>query len=145
MPKPSPLPRKYASLVEEAQGNLRLIAQKAKVVLEHVETSPRLSPHMQTALREIETMAYRTALDLAEIEVAGGCDGCPSAPPMTRVQAHLLVLADMLERHAAEARQYASTPFADDAPVTLGNIGPEGQNRMAIRLEPNGKPDIIGR
>ncbi len=107
MPKPSPLPRKYASLVDEAQGNLRLIAQKARSVIVHVETNPRMAPHVQSSLREIETLAYRTALDLAEIEVAGGCDSCPSAPPLTTVQAHLLVLADTLEQHATAARQAA--------------------------------------
>lgn len=115
MPKPSPLPRKYASLVEESQANLRLIAQKVKAISAHLEANQRVSPHVQTALREIEALSYRTALDLAEIEVADGCDGCPSAPPLTMVQAHLLVLADTLERHAVAARQAARAPEDGDA------------------------------
>lgn len=119
MPKPSPLPRKYGSLIDDAQSSLRLIAQKAKAVLEHLETVPRVSAHMQTSLREIETLAYRTALDLAEVEVAGDCDGCPSAPPITQVQAHLLVLADTLERHAEAARQAAQGPVVDSGAMRI--------------------------
>lgn len=131
MPKPSPLPRKYASLVDEALSNLRLMAQKANGILAQLEASPRVSSHVQTALRELETLAYRTALDLAEIEVAGGCDGCPSAPPMTQVQAHLLVLADTLEQQAAAARLCAMAPLdgterptSSPSPLSMAKNGP---------------------
>ena len=135
MPKASPLPRKYASLVDEAQANLRLLAQKAKAVVAHLETHQRVSPHVQTSLHEIEAMAYRTALDLAEIEVANGCDGCPSAPPMTAVQAHLLVLADTLERHAAAARQVAlRRPHLDDGEAIQRDEMHIGPNATMIRL-----------
>jgi len=135
MPKPSPLPRKYAALVEESQANLRLIAQKVKAVLAHLEANQRVSPHVPTALREIEALSYRTALDLAEIEVANGCDGCPSAPPRTAVQAHLLVLADTLERHAAAARQAAlRQPYVRDGEVPEVDDAQIGRNGTTIRL-----------
>lgn len=135
MPKPSPLPRKYAALVEESQANLRLIAQKVKAVLAHLEANQRVSPHVPTALREIEALSYRTALDLAEIEVANGCDDCPSAPPRTAVQAHLLVLADTLERHAAAARQAAlRQPYVRDGEVPEVDDAQIGRNGTTIRL-----------
>lgn len=108
MTKANPLPRKYAAIVEQTQANLRLMAHKAGALLEQGRGDPQLPLHVQSALRDLETLAYRTALELWEIEVAGGCDGCPSAPPMTQVHAHLLVLADALERHAAAARHVAT-------------------------------------
>ena len=112
MPKASPLPRKYTSYIEDVQASLRLIAKKAKLVLENLESEHRPIPRMQNALREIETEAYRAALDLADIEIAGTCDVCPVAPPTTKLQAHLLILADALEQQATLARECAQPAAA---------------------------------
>lgn len=57
-----------------------------------------LDQRVQNALREIETEAYRPTLDLADIEIAETCDVCPLAPPTTKLQVHLIVLADVLEQ-----------------------------------------------
>jgi hypothetical protein len=82
-------------------------AKKAKLVLESLESEHRPIQRLQNVLREIETEAYRAALDLADIEIADTCDVCPVAPPTTKLQAHLLVLADVLEQQASLARECA--------------------------------------
>lgn len=121
MPKASPLPRKYTSYIEDAQSSLRLIAKKAKLVLDGLESEHRPIQRLQNALREIETEAYRAALDLAEIEIADTCDTCPVAPPTTKLQAHLIVLADVLEQQATLARECAQ-------PLAVAKIEPNGRS-----------------
>lgn len=108
MPVARPLPKKFLASLEDAQANLRLMAQRARLALEEVETQRRPMPQTQTVLREIEAVAYRLALDISRLEVAGTCDICPSAPATTTAQAHLLVLASELERQAELARQWAN-------------------------------------
>jgi len=107
MPLARALPRKYMSSLEEAQEHLGLIAQRARVALSEVEHGR--PPYQQTLviLRDIEASAYRVALELFQLEIASACDECPSAPPTTSAQIHLLVLAEEMERQAQLARQHA--------------------------------------
>ena len=112
MPKANPLPRKYTSYIEDVQTSLRLIAKKAKLVLDNLESEHRPIPRMQNTLREIATEAYRAALDLADIEIAATCDVCPVAPRTPKLQAHLLILADVLEQQASLARECAQPSVA---------------------------------
>ena len=107
MPAARPLPKKFLASLEEAQFSLRLMAQRARRALEEVEGQGKPLPQTRTVLREIEAGAYRLALDLSRLEVAGSCDGCPAAPATTALQAQMLVLANELERQAALARRWA--------------------------------------
>ncbi len=107
MPQAQPLPRKYLSRLEQARDELRRMALQARAALEEIEAQRRPFQQARSSLRDIEALAYRLALNLSELEVAGACDGCPSAPPTTQAQAQLLVLADVLERQAALAREHA--------------------------------------
>ena len=65
--------------------------------------NPRLEL-TRVILRDIESISYRIALDLAMLEIAGTCDGCPSSPPTTQAEVVLLVTATELERLANQAR-----------------------------------------
>ena len=104
MPAANPLPRKYLSTLRTVQEELRLIAQKSRAALQEVEA--RRPPYTQTkgSLQDIETIAYRLAYELSQMQTAVSCDDCPSAPPTTTAQAHLLVLANTLTQQAEEAR-----------------------------------------
>lgn len=108
MPKASPIPRKYITTIEEAQDDLRFIAHQARTVIEGIKANKLTSQQIHSLLQEIETKAYKVALELAAIEIADNCDMCPAAPPTTRAQAHLLVLANLLVREAGLARQAAT-------------------------------------
>lgn len=107
MPAPRALPRKYLSLLEETQEQLRLMAQRARLALTELERN--CPPYRQTpiVLRDIETDAYKAALALSEIQVAGTCDECPAAPSVTSTQIYLYTLADELEQHAQVVRSRA--------------------------------------
>ena len=104
MPSARPMPRKFLSVLEDARDVLRQIALQSRNALDGVENHNGTRQYTQNILRDIEASAYRVALDLSAIEVAGGCDSCPAAPPVTEVEAHLLVLAGQLEEHAEHAR-----------------------------------------
>jgi hypothetical protein len=69
---------------------------------------------LEAALRDIESSAYRIALELAEMKVVDDCNGCPCAPSSLPSQVHLLVLADELERQALLARRRAQTVLLID-------------------------------
>ena len=103
MPSARVLPKKYLGTLEQTQEELRLIAQKCKRAIIEIEAK-QASHHLHSLLREVESTSYRLAFELSQLQIAGSCDGCPSAPPTTIAQAHLLVLADELERHAELAR-----------------------------------------
>jgi len=108
MPYAQKLPRKYLSLTQEAQEDLRTIGQKARRILERLE-EPRVDAEaINSALREIESNAYRIALSLTELRFTDDCTGCPCAPSSTTAHVHLLVLAGELERQAMLARQMAN-------------------------------------
>ena len=102
-----PLPRKYLSQLQEIQSDLRILAHRARLIIEHLESPQRSTNRAHSLLQEIETDAYRIALEISEIKVADHCGSCPSAPPSTPAQVHLLVLADELDRQATLARQRA--------------------------------------
>ena len=108
MPKASPIPRKYITTIEDAKDDLRFIAHQARTVIEGIEANKLTSQQIHSLLQEIEAKAYKVALELAAIEIAENCDTCPAAPPTTRAQAHLLVLANLLVREAGLARQAAT-------------------------------------
>lgn len=107
MPTARPLPKKFMTCLEEAQDQLRFIAQRARLALSEMETHPGPYRQVHVLLRDIEAGAYRVAFELSELEIADTCDECPAAPPQTAAQVHLVLLADELERHAALARQRA--------------------------------------
>ena len=110
MPTARPLPKKFLSQLEEAQGILKRIAYQSRSIIDDIQGVRSPSAQIQNTLREIETNAYRVALDLSLLDVAGTCDECPAAPPITKVQAHLLVLADQLEKQAMTARSCVLEP-----------------------------------
>ncbi len=105
MSKAQPLPRKYKTSIEEAQDTLCYIAKRAEKALELLQSERRTVEQAQFIVQEIKARAYEVAFNLSEIEVAPDCMTCPAAPPTTRYQTQLLVLADALERLAAETRQ----------------------------------------
>ena len=107
MPTAHPLPKKYIGILGEAQTELRCIAQRARTALEEVEADEQPFELTRIILRDIESVAYRIALDLSGLEISGACDGCPSAPSSTRAQAALIVMASELERQAELARAHA--------------------------------------
>jgi hypothetical protein len=107
MPAATPLPRKHKASLQESEDSLMYIAHRSMLALEELSASPKSLPKVELTLREIQAEAYRLALTLSRLSVAGGCDECPSAPPMTTLQAHVLVLADELERQADLIRQQA--------------------------------------
>lgn len=116
MPIARVLPKKYLGALLDMQEELRLVAMKCKQATLEIEA--RLPPQHQSLralLQEIESTAYRLAYDLSQLRIAGTCDDCPSAPPTTMAQAHLLVLADELERQAELARRRAFSPLSGDS------------------------------
>jgi len=104
MPQAQPLPKKYISILNGAQSDLRCMAQRARTALGEVEADEQPFELTRVILRDIESISYRIALDLAMLEIAGTCDGCPCSPPTTQAEAVLLVTATELERLAAQAR-----------------------------------------
>lgn len=129
MPIAQPLPRKYLSQLQEIQSELRILAHRARMVIEHLDTAQRSPVRLQTLLQEIETGAYRVALEISEIKVADHCGACPSAPPSTQAQIHLLVLADELDRQATLARQRARqsvSEIPDEDPQLVWNLVQQG-------------------
>ena len=104
MPQAHPLPKKYMSILGGAQSDLRCMAQRARMALEEIEADEVPFELTRVILRDIESISYRIALDLAMLEIAGTCDGCPSSPPTTQAEVVLLVTATELERLASQAR-----------------------------------------
>ena len=94
MPAARSLPRKYLTVLEDMQEQLRLLAQKARLALTELESSRPPYRQLPVLLRDIEAGAYKAALELSEIKVADDCDECPSAPAITSAQIHLYVLAE---------------------------------------------------
>jgi hypothetical protein len=139
MPQAYPLPKKYLSILESAQGELRCVAQRARTALGEVEAEEEPYELTRVILRDIEAIAYRIALDLAQLEIAGACDGCPSAPPTTQAEAILLVTAAELERLALHARSHtergrAFLPLSEWEEVTvpvLNGHKPGGDRKTA--------------
>lgn len=100
---------------------MRLIGQQAKQVRMDLESAGRAPSEALIYLREIEALAYRTAFDISELQVAGNCDTCPSAPPTTQSQVVLITLASELDQRAAylrrivnEERHWAMEPPPQD-------------------------------
>jgi len=143
MPEPQRLPRKFLAQLRQAQDDLRLLAQQAKAICEQLRSPRCATDTLRTMLREMESNAYRIALELSELKVAEDCNGCPCAPPSITAQAHLLVLAEELERQASLARRRAGTAnqeeFASDDYPTATDSG-----RMSLYLKTkNNRP--LGR
>ncbi len=107
MPKPQRLPRKFLSQLQQSQEDLRLLGQQIRSTISRLKTSRYGPETLEAALRDIESSAYRIALELAEMKVVDDCNGCPCAPSSLLSQVHLLVLADELERQALLARRRA--------------------------------------
>ena len=107
MPEPQRLPRKYLSQLLQVQEELRLLGQKAQLAHDRLSSSYHHCDSIEASIRDIESMAYRLALELAELKTADDCTGCPLAPSSVPAQVHLLVLADELERQALLARRRA--------------------------------------
>ncbi|MFN8495564.1 MAG: hypothetical protein U0350_48675 [Caldilineaceae bacterium] len=101
MSKAQPIPRKYKSYLDEAQDNLRCIAGKLQLVCEILQSDHPSVSNVCMTLIEMKALAYKTALELSEIEVATDC----LAPSTTWYETELCVLADALERLADDARQ----------------------------------------
>lgn len=117
MPKASPIPKKFMSQLEDAQGDLRKIACHSRNLLEDIESSKVPVQIARSILRDIEAMAYRIALDLSEVDVATSCDTCPSAPAKTKYQAHLFALSCTLQQQANLARRCAEESDVVDIPI----------------------------
>ena len=109
MPSAKPVPRKWFSRIDEATSGLRLIAIWSRRAQNELASAPPALASALSLLREIETSAYKLALELSEIEIATHCDECPAAPAITSLQAHMLILAEELERQASIARQQIAT------------------------------------
>ena len=107
MTPPNPMPRKYQMVLDSIVAELQIIGRKARATLQEVETHNAPPQQARHALREIEAMAYRMALELSDIQTTEGCDGCPAAPPSIQAKAHLFAIADELEHQAALARAQA--------------------------------------
>lgn len=122
MPAAYPLPRKYTGILGEAQNELRCIAQRARTALQEVEANEQPFELTRIILRDIESVAYRIALDLSGLEISGACDECPSAPPRTRAQAALIIMAAELERQAELARAHALGHTAVKLPTLPDDI-----------------------
>lgn len=105
MTMPSPLPRKFLATLEEARDAMRLLGQKAKQVRQELTSLTSISSEAIVLLQEMEALAYRTAFEIAQLDVAGACDVCPSAPPTTHSQAILIALADELDQRAEYLRE----------------------------------------
>jgi len=114
MPNARPLPRKFLSQIEDSQSILKQIAAKSRIAIERIESDRQSVDQLGTLLLEIEAKSYQVALDLAEIDVAESCEECPAAPPMTKVKAHLIVLADQLSTHALEAKTLLHSTDSQD-------------------------------
>ncbi len=108
MAKPSPLPRKYLAIIQEAQDDLRLTAHQMRLVIERVVSDRCSGQYLQSTLLDAESKMYRIAHDLSTIDIADDCDSCPVAPAQTRAVIFLHAMADELEKHAALARETAS-------------------------------------
>lgn len=115
MPYAKPLPRKYLESISEAQEQLRLVAVHSRLALTVISETPREIQRVKSILRDIEAASYRIALELSDLEFAGHCDDCPSAPPVTSLQAHALVLASELERQAQLVRRH----IEGDKPLSI--------------------------
>ena len=109
MATPQRLPRKFLSYLRDARDNLRLLGQQIRFLIDRIESTDCTCETLQVNLREVESSVYRIALELAELKVTDDCSGCPVAPPSIPAQAHLLVLADELERQALLARHQAQS------------------------------------
>ncbi len=112
MTVPTPLPQKFLTTLEEACDAMRLIGQQAKQVRVELERKQRASAEVFIYMRDIEALAYRTAFEIAELQVAGTCDGCPSAPPKTESQAVLITLASELDQRAEYLRRIVNQGHA---------------------------------
>lgn len=113
MPTARPLPKKYLSTLNLAQEELNTIAKKSKTALLEVEARCSSLTITRTILQEIEALAYKIALELAQMQLARECDSCPSAPPTTKLQAHMFVIAGQLQRHAEEIHSALAQPVEE--------------------------------
>jgi hypothetical protein len=114
MPEAQRLPRKFLSQLQQSQEDLRQLGQQIRSTISRLKTSRYVPETLEAALRDIESSAYRIALELAEMKVVDDCNGCPCAPSSLPSQVHLLVLADELERQALLARRRAQTVLLID-------------------------------
>ena len=135
MPAAKSLPRKYLTTLEDAQEQLRLLAQKARLALSELESSRPPYRQLPVVLRDIEAGAYKVALELSEIKIATDCDECPSAPAITSAQIHLYVLAEELDRQAEIARERAGSLRNSAEPRrmrTNGATSSEGEQSILV-------------
>ena len=132
MPMARALPKKYLTILDESQEQLRLLAQRAQLALTEVETGRPPYRQLPVLLRDIETSAYKVAFELSQIKVANDCDQCPDAPAITSAQIHLYVLADELDRQAAIAREKAN------------DIGGQRIEIMQIPMNPSQSYQLLG-
>ncbi len=109
MPEAQRLPRKFLSQLQQSQEDLRLLGQQIRSIVDRLRATKSGPETLEAALRDIESSAYRIALELAEMKVVDDCNGCPCAPSSLPSQVHLLVLADELERQALLARRRAKS------------------------------------
>ena len=102
-----PLPRKFLSQLRQAQEELQTLARRARTTLEQLQSARRPPDEIEANLRDMESSAYRIALELTDLKLADDCRNCPSAPASTPARLHLLVLANELEQQAQLARMHA--------------------------------------
>lgn len=113
MSQPSRLPKKYLATLKDAVEVLKLIAVKSRNNINRIKDNQKEFDTRAAVglLSDIEAEAYRIALDLSELEVAGSCEQCPSAPVVTEADVRLELLTDQLRQLADFAHTQNDTTF----------------------------------
>jgi hypothetical protein len=110
VPSAQKLPRKYLTAIEDAVSDLKLMGQRLGRLVEELERERLPSDRLLASLRSLQAQSYAAALHLNEMEVAGGCDICPSAPAQTTAQIQLAIIGQELQRLAQTAQMSAHLP-----------------------------------
>ncbi|MBI3960615.1 MAG: hypothetical protein HY328_17535 [Chloroflexi bacterium] len=107
MPSAQKLPRKYLTALDDAVSDLKLMGQRLGRLVEELERERLPADRLLASLHNLQAQSYAAALHLNEMEVAGGCDICPSAPAQTTAQIQLAIIGQELQRLAQTAQMSA--------------------------------------
>lgn len=103
------LPRKHLGTIADAISDLKCTAHRLGLVMEELERGRQPSPAVLTALQAVRAQSYQVALRLSEVEVAGSCDECPTAPASVRSQ----MVCQMLQRELIRLAEVAQKGIRD--------------------------------
>lgn len=109
MPTAQKLPRKYLTALTDAISDLKLMGQRLGRLVEELERERLPADRLLSSLRSLQAQSYAAALHLNEMEVAGCCDACPSAPAQTTAQIQLAIIGQELQRLAHTAQRGAQS------------------------------------